>query len=164
MYQFDRFDLGVPKPVPLIFEPHVFFWKPWRGDGEVRGPTGKVLRRFKVTGFGRAVGDQAVMRQTVVFDDGETHEKGWEILSTDRDRYTARDIDNGIVAEGGQAPGGRFAWSFSSKISTPIGPQSVKSVVTYEMAGKTTARSVCVNKLWGWLVVSQVTVFYSHED
>ncbi|MFC5343253.1 DUF3833 family protein [Brevundimonas staleyi] len=163
MFPFDNFDLEPAKARPSAFEPHVFFWKPWRGEGQIRNAFGKVLRRYTVSGGGQADEARARMTQTVVFEDGETVQKAWEILSRDPGRYVARDVDNGIVAEGGQV-GRSFVWSFASDQTVGKGrTMPFKTTVTYTLIDRSTAEGVAVNRLWGWLPVSRLTTLYRHQ-
>lgn len=162
MFHFDKSDVPDTGPRPPAFEPHVFFWTPWRGEGQVRDAFGRVLRRYTVSGGGEAEANRGVMRQTVVFEDGERFEKAWEILSRDPKRYIARDMDNGIVAEGG-VQGRNFVWSFASEYPVAGRPRPFRTTVTYTLIDRSTAEGVAVNKLWGWLPVSRLTTLYRHR-
>lgn len=162
MFSFDKVDAESGMPRLPLFEPHVFFWTPWRGEGEVRNAFGKVLRRFKVDGGGQADADHGIMSQHLVFEDGETLDKRWEIVSRARERYIAREIDSDIIAQGGQS-GRRFVWSFWTSHPGKHGTLRIKSTVTYSMVSRTTAHSVCVNRWWGWLPMTRVTTVYRHQ-
>lgn len=144
---------------PRLFRPDRFFWKPWEGEGEVRKPNGELVGRFRVEGKGYADRRNGYMTQTITHDTGAVQNLEWEVLEDDPESYCARERISGQTARG-RADGARFVWSFWSRQPTPLGSLPVKTTITYELEGETTAVGAGVARLWGLIPVAVTTTRY----
>ncbi|MGB0662880.1 MAG: DUF3833 domain-containing protein [Pontibacterium sp.] len=87
-----------------------FFNGPLKAYGVVEGPTGKVTRRFTAHLEGRWQGDQGVLDEHFVFDDGEESYRCWRITK-DGNRYigTAGDV---VGQASGEVVGNSLNWQY----------------------------------------------------
>ena len=104
-----------------LFRPHLFFYRPWEGSGEMFGPRGNRVAGFTVSGDGRVAAGEDRIVQNWVFDNGYSHRLEWRILSTNGADYRAIDVDTGAEARGRQIGDNAFLWVLKVKGRTPLG-------------------------------------------
>lgn len=94
---------------PLVLEK--FFNGPLKASGIVEDFSGKVIRKFNVTMEASWQGNEGVIDEWFVYDDGETQTRIWRITSLGDGNYTgtAGDIIGTAV---GEASGSALRWRY----------------------------------------------------
>lgn len=88
-----------------------FFNGPLKASGIVHDFSGKVIRKFNVTMEASWQGNEGVINEWFVYDDGETQTRVWRIKALGEGRYsgTAGDI---IGTADGQSSGSALRWKY----------------------------------------------------
>lgn len=88
-----------------------FFNGPLKASGIVHDFSGKVIRKFNVTMEASWQGNEGVINEWFVYDDGETQTRVWRIKALGEGRYsgTAGDI---IGIADGQSSGSALRWKY----------------------------------------------------
>ncbi len=87
-----------------------------RGWGMVHDRSGEVIRRFTVDLVGSQEGEEFVLREWFVWDDGENEYREWRIRRTGAHTYEGRAGDVVGIAEG-EARGNALHWRYQLKVS-----------------------------------------------
>jgi hypothetical protein len=77
--------------------------------------SGKVVRRFVVTLVGSWQGDQGVLEEDFVYDDGKKERRVWRITRHGDGRYTGR-ADDVVGQADGQAAGNALNWRYTLRL------------------------------------------------
>jgi hypothetical protein len=77
--------------------------------------SGKVVRRFVVTLKGSWQGDQGVLEEDFVYDDGQKERRVWRITQHGDGRYTGR-ADDVVGQADGQAAGNALNWRYTLRL------------------------------------------------
>lgn len=79
--------------------------------GQFQDRSGELIRRFTVTIDGKVEGDQLVLDERFIYDDGEQEQRIWTIRKNDRGQYigTAGDV---IGEAKGISAGNAFNWRY----------------------------------------------------
>lgn len=83
--------------------------------GIVQDRSGEVLRRFTVDMTGEWEGDEFVLKEDFVYDDGETDYREWRITPVGEHGYEGRAGDVNGVAKG-EAYGNALNWQYSLQV------------------------------------------------
>ncbi|WP_375057777.1 DUF3833 domain-containing protein [Zobellella sp. DQSA1] len=107
-------DYGETTPA---FELERFFEGELVAYGMVQDRSGKVLRRFKVDMIGRWDGNEGVLEEDFVYDDGETQRRIWYLEKGPGGRYggTAADV---VRPGAGQTRGFALNWRYT--LAVPV--------------------------------------------
>lgn len=87
-----------------------------RGWGMVQDRSGEVIRRFTVDIEGSKEGEEFVLREWFVWDDGENEYREWRIRATGEHSYEGRAGDVIGVASG-EVRGNALNWRYQLKVS-----------------------------------------------
>lgn len=88
---------------------------PLRAHGMFSDRSGKVLRRFVVTMNGRWQGDEGVLDEDFVYDDGEKQKRIWRLRHLGEGRY--RGLADDVVGEAlGATSGAAFQWRYVMRL------------------------------------------------
>ena len=142
-----------------LFRPHLFFYRPWTGSGEVTGPNGKRIAGFTVSGEGRARSREGHVVQEWRFDNGLSHVTEWKVLSTDGRDYRAVDVRNGTEARGRQV-GESFEWVMKVKGPTPFGQRTIKITTVYRLVSPVVAEAHTVSTVFGFIPINRMRATY----
>lgn len=93
----------------LVLE--TFFNGPLKASGVVHDFSGKVIRKFNVTMEASWQGNEGVINEWFVYDDGETQTRVWKIIALGNGQYTgtAGDILGTAL---GQSSGSALRWKY----------------------------------------------------
>lgn len=88
-----------------------FFNGPLKASGVVHDFSGKVIRKFNVTMEASWQGNEGVINEWFVYDDGETQTRVWKIIALGNGQYTgtAGDILGTAL---GQSSGSALRWKY----------------------------------------------------
>jgi hypothetical protein len=142
-----------------LFRPHLFFYRPWKGEGEMLGPKGERLAGFTVSGDGRASSRLGRIVQNWAFDTGLAYVTEWKVLSTDGRDYRAIEARSGWLARGHQV-GDAFVWVIRAKGPTPFGQRRVKITTVYRMVAPGVAEAKTTTTLWGLFTLGRMNATY----
>lgn len=79
--------------------------------GQFQDRSGEVLRRFSVTIDGQIMGDQLVLDERFIYDDGEQEQRVWTILKNAQGQYSGTAGD--VIGEAkGVSAGNAFNWRY----------------------------------------------------
>jgi len=146
-----------------LFRPHLFFYRPWTGSGEMQAPNGKRIAGFTVRGEGRASSRLGRIVQHWSFDNGIEHTTEWKVLSTDGDDYRAVDTVNGTVARGRQI-GEAFLWVLKVKGPTPFGHRTIRVSTVYRLVSPGVAEARATSTVFGVIPVGRMVATYRRLD
>jgi len=146
-----------------LFRPHLFFYRPWTGEGEMYGPKGQRVAGFTVSGDGRASSRLGRVVQNWVFDNGHVQKTEWKILSTHGSDYRAIDAETGMLATGRQV-GDAFVWALKVKGPTPFGERTLRVTTIYRMISRGVAEAITTTTLWGLIKLGSMKAIYRRLD
>lgn len=142
-----------------LFRPHLFFYRPWEGRGEITDARGRRIGGFTVSGEGRASSALGRIVQHWVFDNGAAHTAEWEVISASGRDYRARDVRSGATARG-RAQGDRFLWVMRVKSPTPLGVRTVRVATAYRMIDEHTAEAETLTTVFGVIPIGRMKATY----
>lgn len=99
-----------------------FFNGPLVAYGMVQDRSGKVTQRFEVEMVGTWEGNEGVLDEQFVWDDGREQERIWYITKVGENRYNGRASDVEGVAEG-TVQGHALHWVY--KLQVPVGERTL---------------------------------------
>jgi len=146
-----------------LFRPHLFFYRPWTGEGEMFGANGRRVAAFTVSGAGRASSRLGRIVQEYLFDTGYRHRTEWKVLSTNGQDYRAIDADTGAVAHGRQV-GDAFHWVLKVKGKTIFGQRTLRVATVYRMVARGVVEAVTTTTLFGVLKLGVMRTTYRRLD
>ncbi|MGF1562160.1 MAG: DUF3833 domain-containing protein [Geminicoccaceae bacterium] len=97
------------------FRPEIYFEGHTRAWGMFQDRFGKVRRQFVVDLRGTQEGDEFVLREDFVYEDGETQQRVWRLRKTGENTYEGRAADVVGVGEG-VASGNAFNLRYDLKL------------------------------------------------
>lgn len=146
-----------------LFRPHLFFYRPWAGEGEIYGARGNRVAGFKVSGQGRAASRLGRIVQNWVFDTGYQHKTEWKVLSTNGHSYRAIDAETGAIAHGRQV-GDAFLWELRVRGRTLFGQRTMTVSTLYRMVQPGVAEATTTTTLWGLIKLGSMRATYRRLD
>jgi len=97
-----------------------YFNGPVQAHGMFQDRSGQVIKRFVVRIDGQWQGDQGVLDEHFVYDDGSTQRRVWRLTRHPDGRYSGRADD--VVGEAqGQVSGNTLNWAYTLRL--PVGDQ-----------------------------------------
>ena len=146
-----------------LFRPHLFFYRPWTGEGEMFGAKGERVAGFTVSGEGRASSQLGRIVQDWVFDNGHRQHTEWKVLSTNGLDYRAVDAETGVVAHGRQ-DGDAFVWVLKVKGKTAFGERTLRVTTVYRMKTRGVVEAITTTTLWGFIKLGSMKATYRRLD
>lgn len=147
--QSDTFELDT------FFDGHLKAW------GVFENYEGKVIRRFTVNMTGTWEGNQGVLDEDFIYDDGETQKRIWYLTKTAQGQYegTASDV---IGIAKGQAKGFALNWQYTMRLQTDDTEYDVQFDDWMYLVDTNSVINKASVKKWG-VDVGQVTLFIEKQ-
>ncbi len=138
------------------FEPDKFFDGPTRSWGVIESRSGRPKRRFRTEMMGRREGNDLVITQDFIFEDGHKQQRIWRMRQIDDHRYdaTANDV---VGVSHGQAYGNTFHWEYTLALrpGNPLANVRFKLWMYLQADGETMINKVTISKLG--IIVARTT-------
>ena len=135
-----------------------YFNGPVEAWGMVQNRSGKVIRRFKVDMIGRWDGDQGVLEEDFVFNDGEEQRRVWTFRRIDDHRYSGT-ADDVVGEASGELYGNALRWRYVLALEVDGRTWNVTFDDWMYLVDEETLFNRTVMKKFG-LRVGEVTLFF----
>jgi hypothetical protein len=143
------------------FDLQTYFTGDLRAHGMVSDRGGRVIRRFVVDLRGEWNGDQGVLDEQFVYDDGERQRRVWRLRNLGDGRYSGQADD--VVGEAfGEQSGAAFNWRYTLRLPVRGDVYDVQFDDWIHLIDENTALNRAVMSKWG-VRVGEVTLSFTRK-